>query len=148
MSFLRFLTGVSRSAGPSSRCRTPLGVEGLEDRTVPTGGVVFEGNGGGESVFSLDLFEQNIRDYFVDNSIGGAYSINQNTGELTLIGHTTENIDHPRGFAIDPTGRWLYAMNQQADTIVQLEIDPETGELTPTGNITEAPVPVSMVFKQ
>jgi 6-phosphogluconolactonase len=88
---------------------------------------------------------------FVDHPVADsivAYSIDQATGELTLIGHTTENIDFPRGFAIDPTGKWLYAMNQHADTIVQFEINVETGELTPTGNITEAPVPVSMVFKQ
>ena len=76
------------------------------------------------------------------------WALDEATGELTLIGHTTENIQFPRGFAIDPTGTWLYAMNQKGDTIVQLAIDQETGELTPTGVITEAPVPVSMVFKQ
>jgi 6-phosphogluconolactonase (cycloisomerase 2 family) len=77
-----------------------------------------------------------------------AYSIDEATGELTLIGHTTENIQFPRGFNIDPTGTWLYALNQKGDTIVQLAIDPETGELSPTGVVTEAPVPVSIVFKQ
>jgi 6-phosphogluconolactonase len=77
-----------------------------------------------------------------------AFRINEATGELTLIGHTTENIQFPRGFAIDPTGTWLYAMNQKGDTIIQLAINQETGELSPTGLITDAPVPVSMAFKQ
>ncbi len=77
-----------------------------------------------------------------------AYSIDEATGELTLIGHTTENIQFPRGFNFDPTGTWLYALNQKGDTIVQLAIDQSSGELSPTGLITEAPVPVSIVFKQ
>jgi 6-phosphogluconolactonase (cycloisomerase 2 family) len=77
-----------------------------------------------------------------------AFSIDEATGELTLIGYTTENIQFPRGFNIDPTGTWLYALNQKGDTIVQLAIDQETGELSPTGVIIETPVPVSIVFKQ
>jgi 6-phosphogluconolactonase (cycloisomerase 2 family) len=76
-----------------------------------------------------------------------AYSIDEETGELTLIGHTTENIQFPRGFNFDPTGKWLYALNQKGDSIVQLAIDQESGELSPTGLIIEAPVPVSLVFK-
>jgi len=77
-----------------------------------------------------------------------AYRIDPDTGELTLIGHTTENIQFPRGFNFDPTGTWLYALNQKGDSIVQLAVDPESGELTPTGVTLDAPVPVSMVFKQ
>ena len=76
-----------------------------------------------------------------------AFSIDQETGELTLIGHTTEGIQFPRAFNFDPTGTWLYALNQKGDTIVQLEIDQETGELTPTGIVIDTPVPVSLVFK-
>lgn len=75
-----------------------------------------------------------------------AYSIDPDTGELTLIGHTAENIQFPRGFNFDPTGTWLYALNQKGDSIIQLAIDPDTGELTPTGVVIEAPVPVSIVF--
>jgi 6-phosphogluconolactonase (cycloisomerase 2 family) len=58
----------------------------------------------------------------------------------------TEDIAFPRGAQLDPTGTWLYALNQKGDTIVQLAIDQETGELTPTGSITEVPTPVSLVF--
>lgn len=58
----------------------------------------------------------------------------------------TENIAFPRAFQLDPTGTWLYALNQKGDDIVQFTIDQETGELTPTGNIAEVPTPVSLVF--
>jgi len=75
-----------------------------------------------------------------------AYSIDEH-GHLRLIGYTTHDIAFPRGFAIDPTGTWLYAMGQKSDEIVQFHIDPHAGSLTPTGNVTTAMVPVSMAFK-
>jgi 6-phosphogluconolactonase len=58
----------------------------------------------------------------------------------------TEDIAFPRAFQLDPTGTWLYALNQKGDSVVQFAIDQQTGELTPTGNIAEAPTPVSLVF--
>jgi 6-phosphogluconolactonase len=48
----------------------------------------------------------------------------------------------PRNFAIDPTGKWLLAENQTSDTIVVLQIDPQTGGLTPSGHKLEVPSPV------
>ena len=80
------------------------------------------------------------------NSIVG-YTIDQATGELTLIGFTTDGIDFPRNFALDPTATWIYVCNQQADTIVQFLIDQATGDLTSTGQVTESPTPVCIVFK-
>jgi 6-phosphogluconolactonase len=58
----------------------------------------------------------------------------------------TEDIAFPRAFQLDPTGTWLYALNQKGDSIVQFAIDQQTGKLTPTGNIAEVPTPVSLVF--
>ncbi|HEX3302167.1 MAG TPA: beta-propeller fold lactonase family protein, partial [Thermomicrobiales bacterium] len=58
----------------------------------------------------------------------------------------TENIAFPRAFQLDPSGKWLYVCNQKGASIVQLAIDQKTGKLTPTGNITEVPTPVSLVF--
>lgn len=75
-----------------------------------------------------------------------AWTVNADTGELTLIGHTIDDIEVPRNFAIDPTGTWLYAANQEGNSIVQFEINQETGELTPTGNVVETPKPVALVF--
>lgn len=57
-----------------------------------------------------------------------------------------EDIAFPRAIQLDPTGTWLYALNQKGDSIVQFAIDQQTGELTPTGNIAEVPTPVSLVF--
>jgi 6-phosphogluconolactonase len=37
--------------------------------------------------------------------------------------------------------------NQKADTIVQFEIEPSTGELKPTGQVTRSITPVAMVFR-
>jgi 6-phosphogluconolactonase (cycloisomerase 2 family) len=75
-----------------------------------------------------------------------AYRIDDQ-GMLRLIGYTTHGIKFPRGFSIDPTGTWLYAMGQKGDSIVQFHIDPNSGVLTPTGSVTTAMVPVSMAFK-
>lgn len=75
-----------------------------------------------------------------------AYSIAED-GRLRLIGYTTHGIAFPRGFSIDPSGRWLYAMGQKSDAIVQFYIDPNSGALLPTGFSTTAMVPVSMAFK-
>jgi 6-phosphogluconolactonase len=58
----------------------------------------------------------------------------------------TKDIAFPRAFQLDPTGTWLYALNQKGDSIVQFAIDQETGKLTPTGNVAEIPTPVSLVF--
>ncbi|MCB0111090.1 MAG: beta-propeller fold lactonase family protein, partial [Caldilineaceae bacterium] len=44
-------------------------------------------------------------------------------------------------------GQWLYAMGQKSDTIAQFHIDPNSGQLTPTGFAATAMVPVSMAFK-
>ena len=77
-----------------------------------------------------------------------AFKIDEASGKLTLIGHTTQDIKFPRSFALDPTGTWLYAANQKGDSIIQFNIDQSTGELKPAGQVIDAPVPVCIVFKQ
>ena len=56
-------------------------------------------------------------------------------------------MNFPRNFAIDPGGRWLFVANQKADNIVQFEINLETGELRPTGQVTPSITPVAMEFR-
>ena len=41
----------------------------------------------------------------------------------------------------------LYVANQKSDTIVQFEINPETGELKPTGQVTSSITPAAIVFR-
>lgn len=87
---------------------------------------------------------------FEDHPLADAivgYSIDPSTGRLTLIEHTTRNIQFPRHFNIEPSGNWLYVCNQKGDSIVQFAIDPQTGQLNATGHVAQVPVPVSMVFK-
>jgi 6-phosphogluconolactonase len=52
----------------------------------------------------------------------------------------------PRHFAIDPTGRWLIAANQQSDTLAVFSIDQNTGRLTPVGPLTSVGSPVNIFF--
>ena len=76
------------------------------------------------------------------------YAVDEETGELTLLGHTFERIDVPRGMAIDPTGTWLYVAGQEGHDLRQYAIDQETETLTPTGEVLQAPSPVSVLFMQ
>jgi 6-phosphogluconolactonase len=52
----------------------------------------------------------------------------------------------PRGFGIDPSGRWLIAGNQRSDTVSVFRIDPATGRLTNTGPAVGVGAPVSVAF--
>ncbi len=77
-----------------------------------------------------------------------AYSIDESTGKLTLIGHTPTGGKTPRGFGIDPTGQWLIAGNQNSDTLVEFKIDPKTGQLSATGTTFELGAPVCVKFME
>ena len=48
----------------------------------------------------------------------------------------------PRGFAVEPTGGYVLVANQASDNIVVFSVDPDTGDLTPTGEIAGVPTPV------
>ena len=75
-----------------------------------------------------------------------SFSVDQDSGMLTPIGHTGDGIAVPRNFAIDPTGTWLYVCNQAGQTITRFQINPDTGALAATGDEVEAPTPVCLVF--
>jgi 6-phosphogluconolactonase len=75
-----------------------------------------------------------------------AFGINPAKGTLKLIDEFPTMGKTPRNFAIDPTGKFLLAANQESDNIVTFRIDPATGRLSPTGDIVEAPAPVCITF--
>jgi 6-phosphogluconolactonase len=52
----------------------------------------------------------------------------------------------PRHFAIDPTGNYLFAANQNSGEVVIFRIDRETGKLATTGQILKVPNPVCILF--
>src|SRR5262249_14163899 len=45
------------------------------------------------------------------------FAIDQETGRITAVGHVPTQGNTPRNFAFDPTGTFLYAANQNSDTI-------------------------------
>jgi len=81
------------------------------------------------------------------NSIA-IFSVDQETGRLTLVGHEPTGGDWPRHFGIDPTGRILIAANQRSNSLVVFRIDAKTGRLAATGSTVEVASPVCVKFFQ
>jgi 6-phosphogluconolactonase len=52
----------------------------------------------------------------------------------------------PRNFAIDPTGQYLFALNQLSNNVVQFKVDPATGMLSKTGREIKVDTPVCLQF--
>ena len=75
-----------------------------------------------------------------------AWSIDPDSGFLTLIGYTTDGIADPESFEIDPAGANLYVANYADSSVTQFAIDPDTGALTFTGNRTDVPFPFDIAI--
>jgi 6-phosphogluconolactonase len=75
-----------------------------------------------------------------------AFAIDPAKGTLTLVGQYSTKGKTPRHFAIDPTGAFLLAANEESNNIVVFKIDAVTGSLTPTGQVLEVPSPVCITF--
>lgn len=58
------------------------------------------------------------------------FSINQESGRLTLVGRESVKGDWPRNFTLDPTGNFLLVANQNSNNICVFRRDPEKGTLT------------------
>jgi 6-phosphogluconolactonase len=74
------------------------------------------------------------------------FTVNPATGTLQLVEQVATKGKTPRNFAIDPTGRFLWVANQESNNIVVFRVDPKTGRLTDTGEMLNAPSPVSVIF--
>ena len=75
-----------------------------------------------------------------------AYSVNQKTGELTLVEHEPILGKTPRNFGIHPDGKFLLAAGQSSDSIAVFKIDEKTGALEFTGEKVVTPTPVCIKF--
>jgi len=73
------------------------------------------------------------------------FSIDQQTGRLTLVGRESVKGDWPRNFTLDPTGKFLLVANQKSDNITVFKRDPEKGTLTFL-NEEKLSKPVCLVF--
>lgn len=68
-------------------------------------------------------------------------------GKLQFLEAAPAQVKVPRGFDIDPTGRWLITGGQNDHRIAVLAIDQQTGRLTFTGQTAEVGAPVCVLFK-
>jgi 6-phosphogluconolactonase len=65
---------------------------------------------------------------------------------LTLVQNVPAQVKVPRNFALDLSGRWLFAEGQKSDDIALFRVDAETGKLTFTGRKLEVGSPVCIKF--
>lgn len=73
------------------------------------------------------------------------FAVSPTGGEINL----TQSIPvakTPRGFAIDPSGRFLIAGGQDTNTLELYRIDPVTGRLSDSGQKRDVPSPVDVMF--
>jgi 6-phosphogluconolactonase (cycloisomerase 2 family) len=68
------------------------------------------------------------------------------TGELTFVGEEWTRGNYPRSFNFDPTGRFLYCLNQRADHVAVFEVNRRTGGLKFTGHYAPVGNPSHIVF--
>jgi 6-phosphogluconolactonase len=67
-------------------------------------------------------------------------------GTLTFAGEEWTRGDYPRSFSFDPSGSFLYSLNQRADHVATFRVDKKTGALSFTGKYTPVGNPSSLVF--
>ncbi|NCO33053.1 MAG: lactonase family protein [Armatimonadetes bacterium] len=69
------------------------------------------------------------------NSIA-VFRMNDASGELDLTGLEPCGGDFPWNFTLDPGGRWMIVANQRSNNLVVFAVDPETGSLAHTAELT------------
>lgn len=74
------------------------------------------------------------------------FAIGKQDGQLSLLQRRSVEGDHPREFAIDPTGKYLLVANQKSNQIVVMHRDPRTGQLGETLQKFDQPAPSDLKF--
>lgn len=74
------------------------------------------------------------------------FSVNQESGELTFVEHTSTEGNWPRDFVLDPTEKFLIASNQESHNLVLFSRDEEAGTLTLLQSDVTVPYPVCIKF--
>jgi 6-phosphogluconolactonase (cycloisomerase 2 family)/peptidoglycan/LPS O-acetylase OafA/YrhL len=72
----------------------------------------------------------------------------QQDGSLKLCGYQSTLGEHPRNFAIDPSGQYLLVANVGSNSIVVFKRNQENGLLSPTGITLTIPNPSCLVFRK
>ena len=73
------------------------------------------------------------------------FEIDPDTGELEVIGWESTRGQWPRGMNIDPSGTFLYAANQNTDSIAVFRIQLSNGKLK-FSTLVNTPTPVDVEF--
>lgn len=71
-----------------------------------------------------------------------AFSVDGETGKLTLVERETIRGSWPRNFNLDPSGNWLIAAGRYSNTLSVFEVDNDTGGLKFSGNVVNCPSPI------
>jgi 6-phosphogluconolactonase (cycloisomerase 2 family) len=74
------------------------------------------------------------------------FAADPRTGLLSFVSCEPSRGRIPRFIGMEPGGRFLYAANEQSDTVVGWRVDGASGRLTATGDVVETPSPVSIAF--
>ena len=69
------------------------------------------------------------------------YTLDQDTGRMTLAGHDDSGGQTPRHFSIDDTGSVLFVANRDTDNVVVFDVNPTTGRLTEVSEATNVQQP-------
>jgi 6-phosphogluconolactonase len=80
-----------------------------------------------------------------DNSIA-VFAVNPSKGTLAHIENVATGGKTPRNFAIDPSGEWLLAANQDSNTVVTFRINRGSGHLTRSAASIEVSSPAMVDF--
>jgi len=72
------------------------------------------------------------------------FSIDQDSGKLSVIDYQSIFGEWPRNFLIDPKGEYVFVANQNSNNIVLFKIEPATGKLTKTDFEVSVPKPVCL----
>jgi 6-phosphogluconolactonase len=67
-------------------------------------------------------------------------------GRLTRVGETPTGGDYPRVIRFDPSGRFLYSLNQRSDQIAIFAVDAASGKLRFTGTYVAVGSPSDIAF--
>jgi len=74
------------------------------------------------------------------------YSIDAQSGELTLQQRVPSRGKVPRYFTFDPSNKWLIVSNQEGGNVVVFAVDAKSGELKPVGEQVPIAKPMAVVF--
>ena len=95
-----------------------------------------EVNRAGTTVYASNRGEDTIAVFAIDAS----------TGRLSLIQSQASQGTTPRFFALSPSNRWMYVLNEDSDCIVTMQVNSTDGKLNPTPHAVTCGSPVCMVF--